>query len=185
MSPMDLSGNYKLAVALVGGMIFGFMLIKSGLTDTGRVRKLFQLRDGGMLVLVLTGFVSGALLFYLAGRAGMARVHAPEASLWSSLAGGVVSGVGIVAMGMIPVAALAALAGGRMPALAAIAGMLLAFPAVSACRRVLPGIFDAGASLGASPPPTHFWTVGNPCLWVILAGAVMLIVVHFAAGDGE
>ena len=49
MNPLDLSGNYKLAFALVGGMIFGFMLIKSGLTDPGRVRKLFQLRDGGMM----------------------------------------------------------------------------------------------------------------------------------------
>ena len=185
MSPLDLSGNYKLAFALVGGMIFGFMLIKPGLTDPGRVRKLFQLRDGGMMVLVLTGIISGSLLFYFAARLGMARVHTPEASLWSSLAGGAVSGVGIVIMGMIPVAALAALAGGRMQALASIAGMLLAFPAGVYCRRVLPGIFNAGASPGTPSPASHFWMVGNPCLWVILAGAVMLVVVHFSAGDGE
>ncbi len=186
MAPLSLTGNYQVVAALLFGMALGFLLVKSDLAWRESWRGFFQLQSGRMLKTLILAVVAGTALFFLARRAGMARVHVPEAWFWTSLLGGAVSGVGAALVGLVPVAALASLAGGRLYALGAFAGMLLAVPVMYYTKlglRVFAGRW--AVKLPEPVTPESFFSIANPALWICLAGAVILVVVHYSVGERE
>ena len=175
MHPLDLSDNYKLAAAIIVGMAFGFVFIKSDLAW-----------PKSLIKTVLLTLAAGAVLFYCARRLGLAEVRVRPSYFWGSLLGGVITGIGMVLCAMTPMTALSCLATGRFYAIWPIVGMLLALPAVRLVSEQLSrSIYRWSEPMSAPWEPSVFWAVDNPALYAAGILIVLLLLVHFTVGDPE
>ncbi len=186
MHPLDLSDNYKLAAAIIVGMAFGFVFIKSDLAWPKSLLEAFRLRNGRIIKTVLLTLAAGAVLFYCARRLGLAEVRVRPSYFWGSLLGGVIAGIGMVLCAMTPMTALSCLATGRFYAIWPIVGMLLALPAVRLVSEQLSrSIYRWSEPMSAPWEPSVFWAVDNPALYAAGILIVLLLLVHFTVGDPE
>ena len=185
MHPLDLPETYKLAFAVVIGILYGAVLYKSGLAAAGKVRAAFGLRNGRLVMTVLLALGLGALLFYVTRRLGLTEVHVRAGYLWGSLFGGVFCGVGITLCGLAPTSAVAALGSMRLSALWTVAGMILAIPFVNVITDVLSKTVYSWHRLANPPEPTEFFSMSDPVLYVACGMCVLLALVRFTIGDKE
>lgn len=185
MHPLDLPETYKLAFAVVMGILYGAVLYKSGFADARKVRDAFALRNGRAIMTVLAALGLGSLLFYAARRLGLTTVQVRAGYLWGSLFGGVFCGVGITFCGLAPTSAAAALGSMRLSALWAIAGMILAIPFVNVITDVLSKTVYSWHRLSAPPEPAEFLSMSNPVLYVAAGMCALLALVRFTVGDKE
>ena len=120
------------ALALVGGVVFGVGLAASRMARPEVVLDFLQFEDFGLLLVMAAGTVVAGIVFRVASRSGR---RAPLTGRAYSLrvrdldrevvAGGVVFGVGWGVSGVCPGAAYASVGIGNAPILFAIAGMFL------------------------------------------------------------
>ncbi len=185
--PLDLSGNYKLAMALLAGLVLGFALVKSDLVWRKNVMDALRLRDGRILKSVFLMLGLGTLLYDLACRAGMLESPLVHSSyLWSSLFGGILSGIGLVLAAATPMTAIASLAAGRFQMIWVLIGMALAIPAVNSLSGPLSeALRNHDPSLEPASFSPEFFTFGNPALYIIGTMIALILLVHYTAGDSS
>ena len=185
MHPLDLPEAYKLAFAIVIGILYGIVFCKSGLADPAAVRNALRLRNGRLIKTVLWALGMGTVLFFFGRRLGLVEVQVHRAYLWGSLFGGVFSGVGMVLCGLSAATALSALGSGRMHALWSIGGMVPAIPFVNVITDFLSRTVYSWHRLGNPPEPKAFFDMSDPALYVAAGMCILLLLVHFTVGAKE
>ncbi|HEY2012650.1 MAG TPA: YeeE/YedE thiosulfate transporter family protein [Bryobacteraceae bacterium] len=115
----------KLALGLVTGFIFGFLLQKGHVTRYPVIVGQFLLRDFTVLKTMLTAVLVGGIGVYGLKAFGAASLHVKPAQLAAVSIGGLVFGVGMVLLGYCPGTGVAAAAEGKKDAIFGVLGMLL------------------------------------------------------------
>ena len=180
MTPLALSGNWKLAAAITIGMLLGVILVKSELSGRKKIIEGLRLNDGLFLCMFLFSIAAGAGIFYLASQYGLVKMHVRPAFFWGALCGGVIAGIGVAICGGVPMTAVAELACGKMIAFWTIVGFLLAIPVVRAVGRMIDNFMS-----GWSKPLAGGLPFSAALFWTILATLLLGIVLQFALGGGK
>jgi uncharacterized membrane protein YedE/YeeE len=113
-----------LALGLITGFLFGFLLQKGLVTKYSVIVGQFLLRDFTVLKTMLTAVVVGGIGVYTLRSLGAASLHIKPAQLAAVSIGGLVFGVGMALLGYCPGTGVAAAAEGKADALFGVAGML-------------------------------------------------------------
>lgn len=120
-----LSGSALLWSAIGFGLVFGFLLHRGGVTDFDVIVRLFQFRDFTVLKVMMTAIAVGGVGIALLHGQDLAKYHIKDLNLLAVGLGAAIFGVGMVLYGYCPGTGLAAVATGRLDALAGLAGMLV------------------------------------------------------------
>lgn len=120
-----LSGTGLLWSAIAFGIVFGFLLHRGGVTDFDVIVRLFQFRDFTVLKVMMTAIAVGGVGIALLHGQDLAQFHIKPTNLLAVGLGAAIFGVGMVLLGYCPGTGLAAIATGRLDALAGLAGMMV------------------------------------------------------------
>ena len=119
-----ITGSNLLWAGLLFGIIFGLLLHRGGVTDYNVIVRQFLFRDFTVLKVMLTAIVVGGVGVWLLHGQQLANFHIKPAAMLAVVTGAVLFGVGMVIYGYCPGTGVAAIATGRLDALAGFAGML-------------------------------------------------------------
>ena len=120
-----LTGPELLWSAVAFGLVFGFLLHRGGVTDFDVIVRLFQFRDFTVLKVMMTAIAVGGVGIAVLHGQDLAQYHIKATNLLAVGLGAAIFGVGMVLYGYCPGTGLAAVATGRLDALAGLAGMIV------------------------------------------------------------
>lgn len=167
----------RLALGLLTGILFGFLLQKGRVAKYHVILGQFLLRDWTVVRIMATAVVVGALGVYGLVELGWASLHIRPFLVGGVLLGGICFGVGMVVLGYCPGTTVAACGEGRRDAMIGLLGMLFGaglfvglYPLLQA---VIKGLGDRGKitlpeTLGVSP-----WLI----IGALVAGAAVALLV--------
>ena len=95
--PLDLEGAGGLAIGLLAGVAFGFILERGGLGDPKKLTGLFYLEDLTMLKVMFAAIAvaaAGIGALSLLGVLDLSRIAVQPTYLWPQAVGGLILGVG-------------------------------------------------------------------------------------------
>ncbi len=116
----------QLALGLVLGFFFGFLLQRGGVTYYDVILGQLLLEDWTVLKVMGSAIITGMLGVQVMRQLGWVELHPKPGSLGSTVAGGLIFGVGFGLLGYCPGTALGAVGHGALNALVAgVGGMLL------------------------------------------------------------
>jgi uncharacterized membrane protein YedE/YeeE len=173
-----LTGSNLLWAGLGFGFLFGVLLHRGGVTSYNVIVNQFRFRDFTVLKVMFTAIVVGGVGLAVLHGQGLANFHIKPATMLAVVLGAVLFGVGMVLYGYCPGTGIAAIATGKLDALAGFAGMLVgaaayafSYPWIAA--HVLP-IADLGKKRlpDLAGIPEWMWHAGL----VAVAGAVFAMV---------
>jgi hypothetical protein len=114
----------KLALGLIIGVAFGFLLHKGQVTKFHTIVGQFLLRDFTVLKVMLTAVVVGGIGVYAIHGMDLASLHVKPLVLGGVILGGLIFGVGMTLLGYCPGTGVAAVAEGSRHAIFGVLGML-------------------------------------------------------------
>ncbi len=120
-----ISGSAALVLAVVFGVVFGFLLHRGRVADYDTIVRQFLFRDFTVLKIMMTAIIVGGIGVFALVAAGHAKFHIKDADTLAVALGAAIFGVGMVIYGYCPGTALAAIGGGSLHALVGAAGMLV------------------------------------------------------------
>lgn len=186
MQPLALSGNYKLAAAIVVGMMFGFILAKSDLAWPKSILESLRLRNGRIIKTFLLTLGLGAVLFFFARRAGLVHIEVRPTYVWGAILGGICCGAGLVLSQVTPVTGVINLAAGKFYVVWSFLGMALAYPMLDKVSHwMAQSIFRWSEPVSSPVSPITFMAWNNPAVYVAVIMGILLLLVHFTIGDPE
>lgn len=168
----------KLALGLLTGIVFGFLLQKGRAAKFHVIVGQFLLKDWTVVKIMGTAVVVGAVGVYALVAMDLASLHV-RPLLWGGVViGAACFGVGIAVFGYCPGTGVAACGEGRRDAMAGVLGMLVGaavyvalFPAL---QPVVKGLGDAGKVTLPEVVGTSAWPwvvglslVGSAALWLL------------------
>jgi hypothetical protein len=167
----------QLAIGLAIGVLFGFLLQKGGVTDYDVIIGQLLLTDFTVLKVMLSAVVTGTLGVHLLRSLGLVRLHPKPGSLGTSVAGGLIFGVGFAVLGYCPGTVTGAVGQGFLDALfGGVAGTLLGTGLFAAVYPKLQKPILSKGDFGAVTLPellqVNAWVVVVPA--AILLTAVLL-----------
>jgi uncharacterized membrane protein YedE/YeeE len=115
----------KLALGLVTGVMFGFLLHKGRVTKFGTIVGQFLLKDFTVLKVMLTAVVVGGIGVYALLGLDLATLHVKPLVLGGVILGGLIFGVGMTLLGYCPGTGVAAVGEGSRHAIVGVFGMLV------------------------------------------------------------
>jgi hypothetical protein len=115
----------KLALGLITGVAFGFLLHKGGVTKFRTIVGQFLLKDFTVLKVMLTAVVVGGIGIYGLLGVDLASLHVKTMVLGGVVLGGLIFGVGMTLLGYCPGTGVAAMAEGSRHAIVGVLGMLV------------------------------------------------------------
>lgn len=118
------TGTPALALAVVFGAAFGWLLHRGKVLDYDVIINQFRLRDFTVLKVMLTAIVVGGVGVLALVHLGAAKFHLRDANMLGTIVGAAIFGVGMVLYGYCPGTGLAATATGKVHALVGAIGML-------------------------------------------------------------
>ena len=118
------TGTLALALAIVFGFAFGWLLHRGRVTSYDTILNQFRLRDFTVLKVMLTAIVVGGIGVFALTQLGYAKLHVRDANMLGTIIGAAIFGVGMVLYGYCPGTGLAAIATGSVHALVGALGML-------------------------------------------------------------
>ena len=121
---LPISPEHAVWLGIPLGVVFGALLHRGGVTRYDVIVDQFRLRDFTVLKVMLTAIVVGGLGVWALHGAGLAQFQIKPANLLAVLIGAALFGVGMVLYGYCPGTGIAAVATGRIDALAGVLGML-------------------------------------------------------------
>jgi uncharacterized membrane protein YedE/YeeE len=175
----SLSGNPRLvglAVAVLVGLAFGFVMERAGF---GRAQKLvaqFYGTDFTVLKVMFTAIASAMIGAVVLSSAGLLDLEAVQFNyptfLWPMIAGGLLLGVGFVVSGYCPGTSFVATASGKLDGLATVVGVIAGSVIYAEVEPAM-GAFPTSGKLGA-------FTLSR---WLHLTpGLVAVLVLALAVG---
>ncbi|QDU85294.1 putative inner membrane protein [Planctomycetes bacterium Pla163] len=118
-APLDL------VLGALTGLVFGFLLVRGGVSRFETIVGQFRLRDFTVVKVMATAVVVGGLGVYGLEAAGLIEnLHVKAAALPANAIGGAIFGIGMAVLGYCPGTGVAALAEGARDARWGIVGML-------------------------------------------------------------
>lgn len=114
----------KLALGLLTGFIFGFLLQKGRVAKYHVIVGQFLLKDWTVVRIMVTAVIVGAIGVYALLAMGATSLHIKPMLLGGVLIGAVCFGIGIVVLGYCPGTSVAACGEGRRDAMVGVLGML-------------------------------------------------------------
>ncbi len=114
----------KLALGLVSGILFGFLLQRGRVAKYEVILGQFLLKDWTVVKIMGTAVLVGAVGVYALVEADMASLHIKPLLLGGVLIGGVLFGIGMVLLGYCPGTSVAACGEGRRDAMIGVLGMM-------------------------------------------------------------
>jgi hypothetical protein len=114
----------KLALGLITGVVFGFLLHKGQVTKFRTIVGQFLLRDFTVLKVMLTAVVVGGIGIYAMHDLELASLHVKPLVLGGVILGGLIFGAGMALLGYCPGTGVAAVAEGSRHAIFGVLGML-------------------------------------------------------------
>lgn len=166
----------KLALGLLTGILFGFLLQKGRAAKFHVIIAQLLLKDWTVVKIMGTAVVVGSVGVYALVVMGLASLHVKPLLLGGVLLGAVCFGVGMAVFGYCPGTSVAACGEGRRDAMVGVFGMLLGaavyvalFPVL---QPVIKSLGDAGEITipqvtGTAPWP---WVVGLAVVGSVLLG---------------
>lgn len=120
-----ITGSASLALAVLFGAAFGFLLHRGRVADYDTIVRQFLFRDFTVLKIMLTAIVVGGIGVTALVQLGWAQFHVKPADMLAITLGAGLFGVGMVLYGYCPGTALAAIGAGSVHALVGAAGMIV------------------------------------------------------------
>jgi len=120
-----ITGTLALGLAVVFGIMFGFLLQRGRVTDYNIIVNQFRLRDFTVIKVMLTAIIVGGLGVLFLIDHGQAKYHIKDANMLGIIIGSTIFGIGMVLYGYCPGTALAAIGTGSLHALVGSIGMIL------------------------------------------------------------
>jgi uncharacterized membrane protein YedE/YeeE len=114
----------KYFVALLIGIVFGWLLQRGRVTDFNVIVNQFLFRDFTVMKIMMMAIIVGGVGVYFLVKNGVAFYHVKPAALLAIILGAMIFGVGMVLYGYCPGTALASAASGSIHALFGIFGMI-------------------------------------------------------------
>lgn len=114
----------QLVLGLVFGVVFGFLLQKSGVAKYEVLMGQFLLTDFTVIKVMLTAIIVGMLGIFLLRALGLVELHVKPTRYAANIAGGLLFGVGLGLLGYCPGTGIVALGQGNYDAIAGILGLL-------------------------------------------------------------
>jgi len=114
----------QLVVGLLFGVVFGFLLQKSGVAKYEVLIGQFLLTDFTVIKVMLTAITVGMLGVFLLRALGLVELHVKPTHYAANIAGGLLFGVGLGLLGYCPGTGVAALGQGNYDAIAGILGLM-------------------------------------------------------------
>jgi uncharacterized protein len=121
---LPVTGPALLALGIVFGFAFGWLLQRARLTDTNVIIGQLRLRDYTLFKVMLTAIIVGGLGVFVLHSGGLAAYHIKPANLLAVALGAVLFGIGMAIYGYCPGTGLAAIGTGSVHALVGAIGML-------------------------------------------------------------
>lgn len=169
----------KLALGLLTGIVFGFLVQKGRAAKYEVIVNQFRLRDWTVVKIMGTAVIVGSVGVAALASAGMTTLSIKPMLVGGVVVGAVLFGSGLAILGYCPGTSVAAAGEGRRDAMVGVAGMFagaLAFVAAyPMLKPLINGLGDAGKV--TLPQITHT----PPWLWVaglVLAGAIVAALEH-------
>lgn len=92
----------QLGIGLVIGILFGFLLQRSGVTRYDVILEQLLLTDFTVVKVMLSAVITGMLGVHLFKSLGLVRLHPKPGSIGSSVVGGLIFGVAFAVLGYCP-----------------------------------------------------------------------------------
>ncbi len=115
----------KLLLALVAGLVFGFLLQKGGAAKFNILIGQLLLQDWTVAKIMLSAIIVGMLGIYPLHQAAKVNLHLKPTKLGPNIIGGLIFGAGFALMGYCPGTAAAALGQGNWDALFGMVGLVV------------------------------------------------------------
>jgi len=115
----SLHGNrgLQIALGLLFGIAFGFLLQKGGVTNYNVIIGQLLLNNFTVLKVMLSAVIVGMIGYHLLKHAGYVQSHAAEGTIGSNVIGGLIFGVGFALLGYCPGTVAGAVGTGAVDAL--------------------------------------------------------------------
>jgi hypothetical protein len=156
----------NLWIALVLGVVFGFLLNKAGLTSYHKIVNVFRLTDMAVLKFMMSGLAVAMIgLYAMRGLGWIEFPTIPSTYVVGNLVGGLVFGVGMALAGFCPGTAVAGAGEGKLDYL--IPGLLGFFVGAAAFGLTYPSVFPQISRLAAYGSATlgQLWNVDS---WLLI-----------------
>lgn len=114
----------QLALGLLFGIVFGFLLQKGGVAKYPVLLGVLLLEDFTVIKVMLSAIVVGMLGIFTLHRMGLVELHIKPTRYAANIIGGLLFGVGFALIGYCPGTGAAALGQGNYDAIAGIIGLL-------------------------------------------------------------
>lgn len=113
-------------LAIVFGLLFGFVLYRSGAANPQRIIDMLRLKDAHLVKVILMAIGTSSLLLFISGNMGLVAPHfSVKTAYVGVMAGAVIFGVGWALSGFCPGTSIVAAGTGRKDAWVFILGGLL------------------------------------------------------------
>jgi len=181
LAALHRNAKAQAVIGLFVGIVFGFLLQKSGVTSYDVVIGQLLLTDFTVLKMMLSAVIVGMIGFHLLKSVGLARLHAVTGSIGSNLVGGLVFGVGFALLGYCPGTVAGGAGQGALDAVfGGISGMLIGSALFAAWYPLLHvRILQKGKFPATTLPQllvVNEWVVVVPV--IVLSGAVLWLLEH-------
>jgi uncharacterized membrane protein YedE/YeeE len=179
MGPLEVTGTVRLALGLVTGILFGFILQKAQVTKYEKIVGFFRLTDLTVLKVLLAGILSGMVGVYALHDLGLANLHIKPTLIGANILGGLIFGVGMLLLGFCPGTCAAASGEGRLDGLfRGVVGILIGAGLYSEIYPFIQGNFLKIGDFGKITIPTllgvNAWLVIVPLVVVMVGFLVWL-----------
>lgn len=162
----------QLAIGLIIGIIFGFLLQKGGVTYYDVIIGQLLLTDFTVVKVMLSAVITGMLGVHLLKSLGLAELHPKPGSVGSTVIGGLIFGAGFAILGYCPGTLVGAVGQGSLDALfGGVMGALIGAGIFAAIYpKLQKGILNKG-DFGQKTLPELFRV--NP--WIIVIPAAIIL----------
>lgn len=168
------SGRAQIALGLLFGVLFGFLLQKGGLTDYGVIIGQLLLTDFTVAEVMLTAILVGMVGIHIMRSAGLVGLHNKSGSIGSTVIGGLIFGAGFAILGYCPGTAAAAFGSGTIDALAGMVGIIIG---AGIFGRLYPALSRSMLKWGSIPDGTIAELIGIRPGVVVATMAILIIAV--------
>lgn len=171
--------NLAMALAVLAGFGFGFMLERAGFGDARKLLRQFFGTEMVMLKVMFSAVATAVVLTAALDGVGLIDLRAlgdlvtTPTFLWPMIAGGLLIGVGIVFSGYCPGTSFVGMATGKLDAVVAYAGVVLGQVVAAELERV--AVFKRFFESGAKGHLYLYDLLGVPAAVIALAVAAVAI----------
>ncbi len=154
------------------GLLFGFLLQRSGVSNYDVLLNTLLLRDLTVVKVMLSAVATGALGIHLLNRTGHVSLHIRPAALGSNVIGGLIFGVGMALLGYCPGTIVAAVGEGRLDALlGGVVGMIIGSALFAAVYSRVKPVLQKGAIA-----PTTLYEALRVNVWLVVIPVCAIII---------